>query len=221
MIQYHKIQNAFKRNPENLKQVMNGVWTDPVFEYLAGAQWSFTEKVDGTNIRVIVEPAVSEGEQVRPWQAARILFKGKTDNANMHGDLVNRLNEMFLPQADALHEAFPEGACLYGEGYGAGIQKVGGNYGKTKEFVLFDVKIGDFWLERNNVIDISVKFGLLAVPEVMRGTLHEAIDMTAAGFNSAWGGFLAEGLIGKPLVELQTRYGSRIITKIKTCDFQS
>lgn len=215
MIQYHKIMNAFKRNPDNMKQVMNGVWTDPVFEYLSGAQWSFTEKVDGTNIRVMILPPINEDD------IPRILFNGKTDNANVPGDLLNRLNVMFLPQADALHEAFPEGACLYGEGYGAGIQKVGGNYGKTKEFVLFDVKIGDFWLERNNVIDISVKFGLLAVPEVMRGTLHEAIDMTAAGFNSAWGGFLAEGLIGKPLVELQTRYGSRIITKIKTCDFQS
>lgn len=43
--------------------------------------------------------------------------------------------------------------------------------------------------------------------------------MVRKGFKSAWGDFTAEGLVGRPLVELKGRDGSRIITKLKYKDF--
>ena len=79
-------------------------------------------------------------------------FGGKTDNAQIPAPLVARLNERFLPLADMLSEMFENGACLYGEGYGAKIQKGGGNYRPDQDFVLFDVRVGEWWLERTSVV---------------------------------------------------------------------
>lgn len=52
MKEYHKIQTCFKRD-EKTKRIIEGDWTLPEFEYLKDCQWVFTEKVDGTNIRVM------------------------------------------------------------------------------------------------------------------------------------------------------------------------
>jgi len=47
----------------------------------------------------------------------------------------------------------------------------------------------------------------------------EAIEMVRNGFNSQWGNFMAEGIVARPKVELKTRKGERLITKIKHRDF--
>ena len=43
--------------------------------------------------------------------------------------------------------------------------------------------------------------------------------MTRKGFSSQWGDFIAEGIVARPKVEMKTRRGDRIITKIKYRDF--
>ncbi len=64
MNEYHKIQSIYLRDPETKhKRFLIGQWTLPEFEYLADNEWSFTEKVDGTNIRIywrISHPVVLE-----------------------------------------------------------------------------------------------------------------------------------------------------------------
>jgi len=42
-----------------------------------------------------------------------------------------------------------------------------------------------------------------------------------AGLVSKWGDFEAEGIVARPAVELKTRAGERIITKLKTRDFHA
>jgi hypothetical protein len=130
------------------------------------------------------------------------------------------LQEHFFPQKDKLLEAFPDGGCLYGEGYGPKINKAGRNYRQDQDFVLFDVRVGPWWLERPNIENVASKFGLWVVPIIGRGTLAEMIAYAEAGFNSTWGEFPAEGIVARPAVELQNRDGSRIITKIKHRDFR-
>ena len=132
---------------------------------------------------------------------------------------MKRLQERFLPQTEALLAAFPDGGCLYGEGYGTKIQS-GGNYRPDQDFVLFDVNVGGWWLQRPAIEDVAAKFAMDVVPVIGRGTLHDAITMARSGFNSQWGNFLAEGIVARPVVELKTRNGSRIITKIKHRDFE-
>jgi len=204
---YHKIQTIFKRDPNNkYKTLLLGEYSLPEFEYLANNEWTFTEKVDGTNIRIV-------------FDGTSITFGGKTDRAQIPALLVTRLNEVFLPQLDLFKEKFPDGVCLYGEGYGAKIQKGGGNYRQNQDFVLFDVKIGDWWLQRNDVHQIALELGIDVVPVIGKGTLLEAVERVKGGFNSTWGDFQAEGIVARPTVELQTRAGNRIITKIKCKDF--
>lgn len=205
MNEYHKIQSIFKREMTNNGQLLFGQWTIPEFEYLAENEWSFTEKVDGTNIRVMFD-----GE--------KISFGGKTDRALISAKLIERLRNRFS-NAEMFKTIFNCGdVCLYGEGYGAGIQN-GGSYRQDQDFVLFDIKVGDWWLQRKDVEDIAKQLSLDIVPVIGTGTLYECIDRVRSGIKSEWGNFQAEGIVARPKVELFTRSGNRIITKIKHRDF--
>lgn len=206
MKEYHKINNVFKRDPlTNFKTVINGRWAEPEFEYLAQNKWTWTEKIDGTNIRVIFENG-------------KIIFKGKTDAAQLYAPLIERLQILFYE--GALSKIFDSPVCLYGEGFGAKIQKGGGNYiADGVDFCLFDVLIGTTWLERDAVVDIANKLQCQCAPSVGEGSLVDAIDFASQGFYSHWGDFIAEGVVVRPSVELKTRKGNRIIAKIKHEDF--
>jgi hypothetical protein len=73
MNQYHKINSLYKRSPDG-KKMLFGEYSQPEFEYLADNIWVFTEKVDGTNIRVM-------------WDGTYLRFGGKTDNAQIPAKL--------------------------------------------------------------------------------------------------------------------------------------
>jgi hypothetical protein len=210
MTEYHKIQSIYKRDMASKhKTLIEGDWTLPEFAYLADNVWTFTEKVDGTNIRVI-------------FKDGGITFGGRTDAAQIPAQLVGRLNERFLPLAAKLAEVFPDGsAVLYGEGYGAKIQKGGGNYRADQDFVLFDVRVGPWWLQRADVEDVAWRLDLDTVPVIGQGTLHDAVAWAKRGIRSTWGDFEAEGIVARPKTELCTRGGQRIIAKIKCRDFLS
>lgn len=147
----------------------------------------------------------------------KLQFGGRTDRAFIPKPLEDRLHYLFDNQIKKLRSLFPGGVCLYGEGYGPGIQN-GGCYGKSQDFVLFDIQVDCWWLEDKEVSDIALKLGLVRTPIVGLGTLPEMINITCAGFRSHWGDFLAEGIVARPLVELRNRSGERIITKLKTSD---
>lgn len=213
MIQYHKIQTVFLRDPDaDYKTLLEGSWAKPEFEYLAKNLWHCTEKIDGTNIRVM-------------WDGFQVRFNGKSDNAQMHAHLYEHLESVFT--AEKMAEQFGvavEGekieVCLYGEGYGAGIQS-GGYYQEPKRFILFDVKVGDIWLERENVKDVADHLGCPIVPVCATTTLLEAVEYVRDGFNSVVAEKLhiAEGLVLRPTTELINRRGERVITKLKYADF--
>ena len=219
MKQYHKIQTVYKRNPDtNYKTLIEGEFSEPEFEYLKNCDWEWTEKVDGTNIRVIFN--LSAGVQQ---------IKGKTDKAQVQPvlletlesifdiDKFNKVNEFFNRESTGeTHEDFI--VCLYGEGYGKKINK-GGKYRGDHSFVLFDVRIGHWWLKREALVDIAYELGLEIVPIIGHGTLFEMVEKVKGGFNSEWGDFQAEGIVARPAIELMARNGSRIITKLKYKDF--
>ena len=219
MNEYHKIETVWKRDPATKhKTLLAGEWSRPEFDYLKNAQWWWDEKVDGTNIRIM-------------WDGVDVRFGGKTDRAQIPAHLVEHLMEHFT--RDALAAVFglngnrESRVCLYGEGYGARIQKGGGNYNPDgASFCLFDVRVGDIWLTRESVRDVAENLPDYAdhhkvVPWFGRGSLLEAIEevQNARTFPSAWGDFEAEGLVLRPLVELADRQGGRIITKVKRKDF--
>ena len=211
MKEYHKIESVFVRD-EKTHKFIDGSWRTPEFEYLRGVEWVGEEKIDGTNVRVM-------------WDGAQVRLGGRTDNAQMYVPLLDRLRLLFPDEK--MREVFPvdehgsnPGVCLYGEGYGARIQKGGGNYlANEVDFVVFDVRIGEWWLRRADVHDIAVRLGVRTAPEVFFGTLAEAVDIVRRGLKSTWGDFPAEGMVLRPMVDLFGRNGERIITKVKTKDF--
>lgn len=208
---YHKIPGLYKREETKPFKLIEGVYREPELELLKDIRWQFTEKVDGTNIRVI-------------WDGHNVVFGGRTENAQIPSHLVTKLNELFMGTKieQVFEQVFGEDkAILFGEGFGAKIQKGGGNYSLTQEFILFDVKVGDWYLRREDVEDVASKFSLTVVPIVLTGTLQEGVDLVKAGLTSTWGDFTAEGLVAKPVVDLFTRKGERILTKIKDEDFRN
>ena len=233
--EYGKIETLYERDEATFK-VQVGKLKNRTYSLLK--TWHWTEKVDGTNIRCI-------------WKEGELSFGGKTDNAQINADLVKWLYENII--ISALANLFPsevaysldnitwqigkkfEGAdeqyekiiwphvVIYGEGYGAGIQKGGGEYSPTKKFIVFDVLIDNkWWLSYENVCDIAYKLNLAVVPSFGEMTLEEATEFVKKGFKSKCSINLekdAEGLVGRPLETLFDKKGHRLIAKLKTKDF--
>lgn len=209
---YHKIPSVFKRNMGGDKKLIIGDWALPELKYLKDNDWIFTEKVDGTNIRIM-------------WNGEEVTFGGRSDDAQIYTPLLLKLQEKFMRMEP--RQKFAEifgteevDVVLYGEGYGNRIQSIGKDYiADGVDFVLFDVSINRLWLERVNVEDIAGKLDTKVVPIIGHGTLKEMVDLVKKGFKSKWGEFTAEGIVARPRVDLLTRRRERIITKIKYKDF--
>lgn len=213
---YHKINSIFKRDQKG--KMLFGEYSQPEFEFLADNEWVWTQKIDGTNTRVSINIV---DEQVN------VIYGGRTDNAQMPTFLLTKLQSIFgTPEmSEKLLKTFYDGGSfnvvLYGEGYGAKIQKGGGNYiPDGVDFVLFDILVGDTLLERKNVEDIAEKLGIDIVPIVGRGTLSQAMELAKDGFRTdIWPNADAEGLVLRPSCELFDRRGHRIICKTKQVDW--
>ncbi len=209
MEEYHKIQTVYKRNPETkFKTLLGGEYALLEFEYLANNEWIFTEKVNGTNIRV-------------EWKAGfGIKIGGRTDTAQIPTFLYDRVNLLLPAEKFEKSIELTDSLVLYGEGYGAKIQKGGGNYKPDGvDFVLFDVLVDGWWLKREDVEDVAERLGIKAVPVIGYGTLPIMVDLVKDGVGSRWGDFQAEGIVARPTTELFNRNRHRIITKIKHKDF--
>jgi RNA ligase len=207
MDEYQKIPGPYKRHTEGplRNQVIEGEWTSPELAHLASLPWLWTEKVDGTNIRV-------------GWDGHKVTYGGRTASAQIPARLLPVLDTLF-PE-ELLELKFGENAAtLYGEGYGAGIQK-GGVYRPDMSFVLFDVKVGHWWLRRDDVEGVAAAMGLAVVPLVAYAPVAGAIDLVRGGLGSAWNpDHAAEGLVGVTPDGLLDRSGKRIMVKVKARDF--
>lgn len=209
MKEYNKIETVYERDVNGTKKLIEGKYRNEAVEFLANNKWAFTEKIDGTNIRI-------------HWDGHRITFGGRTERAQIPSHLVNKLSEMFLnvETEELFEQKFGEReVILFGEGYGVKIQN-GGAYRSDVGFILFDVMIGDNYQSRESVEDIAKCFNLEIVPIIMYGTIQEAVDFVKTKPNSTIGTAKMEGLVGRPVVEMRDRCGNRLIVKIKVCDFQ-
>lgn len=220
MAEYQKIQTLFKRDERNI--IIPDQFTYPEFEVLKDLKWECTEKIDGTNIRIELESSGNSEDGII------MSFKGRTDKANIPEHLLTKLNWLFdrerlMEVLNITDETQNCNITLYGEGYGAKIQK-GGNYiSNDVNFILFDVKIGKWWLDRESIKDIADKLGINAVPLMGYMTIPEAIEYVKKGFKSTIAenkDYDAEGLVLKAPCGLLKRDGERLITKIKTVDFR-
>jgi hypothetical protein len=209
-MEYPKIENVYQRD-EATHLYIDGAYKTQEFAYLAFNQWRFTEQVDGMNIRVVWNPAEDT-----------VNFFGKTDRAEIPKRLIGHLSDTFPSskfwETTGGIAALPP-MVLYGEGYGAGIQKGGCYIPDGVGFILFDILVDPWWLRWDDVLEIAGKLEIDTVPVVDMCNLPEAVQFVRDGFSSAWGDFRAEGVVGKPVVDLFDRNGRRVVVKIKTKDF--
>ena len=209
MKQYEKIETVFCRDTNGTKRLVLNDYRNPTIAYLKDNMWLFTEKVDGTNIRV-------------HWDGHKVEFGGRTDKAQIPGPLLNKLNEMFMTtEAEELFEQTwgDKDVILFGEGYGPKIQN-GGEYRSDVSFILFDVLVGDNYQEREWVEETAQMFNIDVVPIVLTGTIQDGIDYVMKHPRSTMGTAMMEGIVGRPMIELRDRRGERVIVKIKWEDFK-
>jgi len=214
MNEYHKIETLFQRDIGGTKKLIEGKYRNETLEFLKDLPFAWSEKLDGVNIRV-------------HWDGHKIEFGGRTDKAQIPADLVNKLNEYFGGETNAqlFEQTFGErDVILFGEGYGAKING-GGTYmedGKSVDFIMFDLKIGANYQPRESVEECAKTFGVQTVPIVGQGTLDEAVRFVKSHPMSQIGPGTheMEGVVCRPLIELNDRCHNRVIVKIKWEDFK-
>ncbi len=209
MLEYNKIDTLYKRDMEGTKRLLEGEFRDPTVEFLKDNIWQFTEKIDGTNIRV-------------HWDGHKVQFGGRTERAQIPAHLVNYLNDVFgTNEAEQIfEEKFGETeVILFGEGYGPKIQN-GGLYRSDVSFIMFDMLISGNYQPRASVEDVAKAFGIDVVPIIFEGTLQEGVDFVKTHPDSTIGAAKMEGLVGRPKIEMRDRCGKRVIVKIKWEDFK-
>jgi len=214
MSEYIKINAPFKRwrkdlhteemKPQDAKwnSFKQDEWADESIEYLQNNQWEWTEKLDGTNIRIYIKDN-------------KITIKGRTDKAEIPSQLEHWIKNWFLDNRQEISTL--SGAILYGEGVGEKIQK-GGKFG-LQHFILFDILIESYWLKRDVVAGIAKRINLKHSPVIFTGTIHDAITSVKTLPTSVFGDFTIEGYVGAPAIRLNDQHQNRIITKIKVKDF--
>ncbi len=204
--EYTKIQTLWKRD-ERTKVVVPGDFSTPELAYLYDKDWRWTEKVDGTNIRL-------------HWNGEKVTIGGRTDNADVPATLAANLAPHIDPATWQVIFPDADDVTVYGEGYGAKIQS-GGQYRQDQALIVFDVLVGRWWLSDENVADVANKLALDVVPIVGTFPAEEAWRRVSEGeLASQWPDARIEGLVGRPAVDLFDRKGHRILTKVKVKDWQ-
>lgn len=206
-MKYPKIQTLFKRDEKNKFIIIEGEYSKEEFETID--RWEVTEKVDGTNIRVM-------------WDGEKITFRGRTDNTQVPTFLLTRLKELFT--IPVMKSVFSESrdVVLFGEGYGQRIQKVGEKYRKDNDFIVFDIVIDGWWLERDSVIDIAQKLNVTSVPVIGIMTKKEIIDLVKSKpkSNISKEELISEGVVVRSYPLMLFRDKSPIMFKLKVVDYE-
>lgn len=208
--EYHKIETPFERDIDGTKKLIEGKFRSKYVKYLKDCEWIFTEKVDGTNIRVC-------------WDGHSFIFKGRTEKSQLPAGLIVRLQQVFFnnEMEELVEQMFGEKEVMFiGEGYGAGIQAVGKEYiSNGQDFILFDVVVQDKYLDHEDVAQIATALGLKMVPVVLTGTIDDAVKLVKTNPVSLCGTCVMEGVVGRLRYNMYDSRGNRMIVKIKCRDF--
>ena len=147
--EYPKLKSLHKRDPADNKVIDE--FTDEIFspELLGNAGWTWREKMDGTNLRII-------------WDGHRAEYRGRTDRAQFSDGQTVFLDEKIKSPAfeELLEQTFGNTeAVLFGELIGNKIQ---GNPHKIVgyEIRVYDAFVAGWWLLPASVDELANDLGL-------------------------------------------------------------
>lgn len=155
------------------------------------------------------------------WKKAALRF---FSGGEKHTDFIKIFDEAKL--TGCFSQLGMNEVVIFGEAYGGKCQGMSGTYGKELRFVVFDVKIGDTWLNVTNAHNVASKLGLEFVDYARVPATMEAIDAerdrpsTQAVRNGCGDDKIREGVILRPLIEIRDNRGERIIAKHKRDEFR-
>jgi hypothetical protein len=114
-------------------------------------------------------------------------------------------------------------AVFFGEGYGPKIQGCGGRYRKDVSFILFDVHIDGWWLQKDAVLEIAQKLDVEHTINQAIMTTNEVVEYVKSkpiSYIAEDRTLVMEGVIARsyPLMLFRQR-GLPIMFKLKCKDF--
>jgi len=165
------------------------------------------EKIHGTSAHIT-------------WKDGRVTF---SSGGVKHDDFVK------LFDADALAQGFTalghDSVTVYGEAYGGKCQGMSKTYGPALKFIAFEVKVADCWLSVHQAADVVAKLGLEFVHYDCISTDLNLLDdyRDFRSIQAMRNGIMEprprEGIVIRPMVEMQTNDGKRVIAKHKSEKF--
>lgn len=205
--EYHKIETLFKFNNETKK--FTNVFYNSNVDLLKNNQWIFTEKIDGTNLRIY-------------WDGHKLQYGGRTNEAQFSKEQIKFIEERLVNENIEIlfEQKFQDvEAYIFGELYGVKIQN-GGLYtnGEGLDFKVFDIEVGGTILTYDSMIVLATELSYDYVPIVLIGTIDDAINYVLTHSTSTFSNAKLEGLVGKPIGDFRDRLGKRIVVKIKKRD---
>jgi len=213
---YPKIQTIWKRDPEKKYCIIPGDYS--LEEFKSICRWSISEKINGTNIRIIYEPGIPINT---PEDGVE--FRGKTDNAQIPPILLSHLQKTFI--REKLDKAFSNTpVILFGEGFGKKIQKGGRYLLNSNSFALFDVYVNGWWLTVEDVYSIAKTLNISSPPHLGIMNTDDAVSLVKNGFLSKIaedGSLPAEGIVAKSYPLMLSRGKERIVWKLKVKDYEA
>lgn len=221
MIEYPKIETLYSRLP-GAKKAKVDVTRIRLPEFSLVKRWTIYEKIDGTNVRIVWSREGGLSFASRYYEKV----------VQLTPELQQYLSVTFT--LEKFEQAFPkvdaEEVQLFGEGYGANVDSSSGAYRGNPAFRLFDVYIGGWWLEPENIDDIAGKMGVRTAPRLSNivslpastADMNDIIPEGRSIVADEDGGdpkFRAEGIVARTSPLLFTRKGDRLMWKLKYKDF--
>ena len=214
MEKYHKIETLYEFDLK-LKKFNYGVFFNKMVELLKDFMWVFTEKIDGTNFRLI-------------WDGYNMSYKGRKDTSEFSKAQKEWIEaNIATPEIEQVleHMFSNKEVTIFAELHGNNIQKGGHLYSEDYQFRVFDIRMPIVekplerkYVSRNVVNSIAADLGFDVVPVIFRGTIAEAIEYVKNNEKSSFSEAVLEGLVGVPEGNLLDENGERIIVKIKRRD---
>jgi len=212
---YEKFSSPFKKD----EKFMN---TEELSQQLPKGKWILTEKIDGTNIRIILTKPDEEGERIIHIGSRKLILNPSDKGSKVYLDCLEDVN---LNKIKEYFKDVNSIVVIYGEGYGAGVQK-GGIYSSKKRFRVFDIRIGKAYQDFNYVQKVCVDNQMNLVPIFgdvdtihFNGCIEDLKNFNNTLIKEGVGG-KPEGLVYKFEPVLLNKYGERLIFKSKFKDYK-
>lgn len=201
MQDYPKIENMIKQD---------GSYKRKEFEYLKDDKWIGTEWVDGITIKVI-------------WDTINIVFEAEK-GAIIPDSLAKLLHEsLTYEQLSKVFGKIP--VLLFLVGFGKDVN--GSKYNNQSDFMLIDVFSNGLWFDRDPLENVAKALNIKTSPIIVKNLLdYIKEDIKCNPYVSSIKVPVGEeelyvdGLVCRPLVDLNDKSHRRIMCKIKTKDFK-